>query len=213
MHREGTSGSFGVEGSLRTAPHPGGPIARPDHRVYAPDTRALEASPFEAPDATTEEALRLWIVLARAYQTFTRVVSARVVERGLTIPQFGVLEALYHLGPLSLGELAEKLLVTGGNVTYVMDRLEEQGLVFRQRSELDRRVIEARLTPEGEAIIGKLFPEHAAYIRDLLDHLEAEEVTQLRDLLKKLGKGVARSARGADLEEGHPPLARGGEEG
>lgn len=174
-----------------------------------PDSRTRQASRFASPDPATEEALRLWIVLARAYQTFTRVVSARVVERGLTIPQFGVLEALYHLGPLSLGELADKLLVTGGNVTYVMDRLEEQGLVFRQRSELDRRVIEARLTSEGEALIGTLFPEHAAYIRDLLDHLDPEEITQLRTLLKKLGKGIARSARGAGLSPGDPSQPRG----
>jgi MarR family transcriptional regulator, 2-MHQ and catechol-resistance regulon repressor len=78
-----------------------------------------------------------------------------VLEYGLTIPQFGIMEALYHLGPLSLGELADKLLVSGGNVTYVMDRLEEQGLVYRQRSDLDRRVIEARLTDEGRALIDR----------------------------------------------------------
>jgi MarR family 2-MHQ and catechol resistance regulon transcriptional repressor len=133
------------------------------------------------------------------------VVSARVVERGLTIPQFGILEALYHLGPLSLGELAEKLLVTGGNVTYVMDRLEEQGLVFRQRSELDRRVIEARLTSEGEALVRTLFPEHAAYIRDLMGHLEPGEMDRLRTLLKKLGKGVAARGRSLDPADGTLP--------
>ena len=142
-----------------------------------------------------EEALRLWIALARSYQSLTRVVSARVLEYGLTIPQFGILEALYHLGPLSLGELADKLLVSGGNVTYVMDRLEEQGLVYRQRSDLDRRVIEARLTEEGRALIGKVFPDHAAYIRDLMGHLAREEQRELRELLKRLGKGVAERAR------------------
>lgn len=151
-------------------------------------------------DGREEAALRLWIVLARSYQTLTRVVSARVVRSGLTIPQFGILEALYHLGPLSLGELAEKLLVTGGNVTYVMDRLEEQGLVFRQRSEMDRRVVEARLTPEGEALITRIFPEHAQFIADAVAHLDPEEVDTLRTLLKKLGKGVAtRAARANEL--------------
>jgi MarR family transcriptional regulator, 2-MHQ and catechol-resistance regulon repressor len=136
-------------------------------------------------------ALRLWISLARSYQTFTRVVSARVLEYGLTIPQFGILEALYHLGPLSLGDLAEKLLVTGGNVTYVMDRLEEQGLVYRQRSDLDRRVVEARLTEDGKALIERIFPEHARFIGEVVDHLEPEEQRDLRELLKRLGKGLA----------------------
>jgi MarR family transcriptional regulator, 2-MHQ and catechol-resistance regulon repressor len=118
-----------------------------------------------------------------------------VLEYGLTIPQFGIMEALYHLGPLSLGELADKLLVSGGNVTYVMDRLEEQGLVYRQRSDLDRRVIEARLTDEGRALIDRVFPDHACFIRGLVDHLEPEEQRELRDLLKRLGKGIqARTA-------------------
>jgi len=71
-------------------------------------------------------------------------VGSRISEYGLTTPQFGVLEALHHLGSLSLGDLADKLLVTGGNITYVMDRLEERGLVERDRSTEDRRVVHSR---------------------------------------------------------------------
>lgn len=137
-----------------------------------------------------ESALRLWVSLARAYLTFSRVVSAKVVDYGLTVPQFGVLEALHHLGPLSLGELAEKLLVTGGNITYVMDRLETQGLVYRKRSEEDRRVITAHLTPEGREIIAQVFPGHARFIRGMVAHLSRKEQAELRNLLKKLGKGI-----------------------
>lgn len=114
-----------------------------------------------------------------------------MLESGLTIPQFGILEALYHLGPLSLGELAEKLLVTGGNVTYVMDRLEEQGLVYRQRSDLDRRVVEARLTGEGRALIERTFPDHARFLGRMVEHLDPTEQQELRELLKRLGKGLA----------------------
>jgi MarR family 2-MHQ and catechol resistance regulon transcriptional repressor len=140
-----------------------------------------------------ERALRLWIALARAYSTFSRAVSAKVSEYGLTVPQFGVLEALYHLGPLSLGDLAAKLLVTGGNVTYVMDRLEEQGLVFRERSGDDRRVVKANLTAEGRDLISEVFPGHAQFILELASHLKASEQEQLRDLLKRLGLGIAES--------------------
>ena len=98
-----------------------------------------------------ERALRLWIALARCYVTFSRAVACKVAEYDLTAPQFGVMEALLHKGPLSLGELAEKLLVTGGNVTYVMDRLEAQGLVVRERSGDDRRVVRAHLTSKGRS--------------------------------------------------------------
>lgn len=138
-----------------------------------------------------ERALRLWIALARAYATFSREVSSRVAEYGLTTPQFGILEALHHLGPLPLGELAEKLLVTGGNVTYVMDRLEEQGLVVRERAEGDRRVVLAHLTDEGRALIRRVFPGHAAFVEEAVCHLSVDEQETLRTLLKKLGKGMA----------------------
>ena len=145
-----------------------------------------------------EQALRLWISLARCYVTFSRAVACKVAEYDLTAPQFGVLEALFHLGPLSLGELAEKLLVTGGNVTYVMDRLEAQGLVARERSGDDRRVVRAHLTSKGRDTIEGVFPGHIGFVKALVDSLESEERDVLRTLLKKLGKGIAD---GGDGEE------------
>lgn len=138
-----------------------------------------------------EQALRLWISLARCYVTFSRAVACKVAEYDLTAPQFGVLEALYHLGPLSLGELAEKLLVTGGNVTYVMDRLEAQGLVARERSGDDRRVVRAHLTRKGRSTIESVFPGHVGFVKGLVEGLGTEEREELRALLKKLGKGIA----------------------
>ena len=142
----------------------------------------------------TEEqgmALNLWIALARCYSTYSKAIAAKVQEYGLTTPQFGTLEALYHLGPLSLGELADKLLVTGGNVTYVMDRLEDQGLVYRYRRPDDRRVIQAKLTKAGRELVADVFPAHADYVEHLSRHLTADEQETLSSLLKRLGKGIA----------------------
>jgi MarR family 2-MHQ and catechol resistance regulon transcriptional repressor len=137
-----------------------------------------------------ETALRLWVTLARCYATYSKAIAAKVQDYGLTTPQFGTLEALYHLGPLSLGELADKLLVTGGNVTYVMDRLEDQGLVYRYRRPDDRRVIQARLTEEGHDLVAEVFPGHTSYIEHLSGHLDLEEQRMLADLLKRLGTGI-----------------------
>ena len=159
--------------------------------MSAVETKGFEPPPRDWTDGQ-RRALGLWIALARCYSTYSKAVAAIVHERGLTLPQFGALEALYHLGPLSLGELADKLLVTGGNVTYVMDRLESQGLVARYRSRDDRRVVHARLTEEGRALVASVFPEHASYIERLCRHLDAEEQEELRALLKRLGKGIAR---------------------
>ena len=141
-------------------------------------------------------ALGLWVALARCYATYAKAVAAKVAEYDLTVPQFGTLEALYHLGPLSLGELADKLLVTGGNVTYVMDRLEGRGLVARYRSEEDRRVVHADLTPAGRKLISEVFPGHAEHIAHLCRHLDGGEQEKLRELLKTLGIGIA----GHDLD-------------
>jgi MarR family transcriptional regulator, 2-MHQ and catechol-resistance regulon repressor len=149
------------------------------------------SSPGRAWSDDEEAALRLWISLARCYTTFSRRVATWIHDEGLTLPQFGILEALHHLGPLHLGELADKLLVTGGNVTYVMDRLEEQGLVERDRCGPDRRVITAKLTREGRILIEDVFPDHAAFIDELTSHLSTAERSELRVLLKKLGKGIS----------------------
>lgn len=153
------------------------------------------ASGVDAPALRTwstdqERALRLWIALARCYSTFSRAIACKVQEYGLTTPQFGILEALYHLGPLSLGDLAGKLLVTGGNVTYVMDRLEEHGLVYRERSPDDRRIIQAKLTEKGHAVMSGVFPGHGAFVEDLCGALDPEEQESLRALLKKLGHSI-----------------------
>lgn len=134
--------------------------------------------------------LRLGVTLARCYATYAKALASRVQSYGLTTPQFGTLEALYHLGPLSLGDLADKLLVTGGNVTYVMDRLEDQGLVYRYRRPDDRRVILARLTEEGRDLVAEVFPGHASYVEHLSRHLTAGEQETLADLLRKLGTGI-----------------------
>ena len=163
----------------RSPQDPGGPTAGPAPRGWSDEE---------------ERALRLWIALARCYLTFARAVSARIAEYGLTTPQFGVLEALHHVGPLSLGELADKLLVTGGNVTYVMDRLEEQGLVTRERSSDDRRVVRAQLTAAGSRLVTDVFPGHAASIAELARDLDPDQQEELRSLLKTLGTGVAAQA-------------------
>ena len=143
-----------------------------------------------------ERALRMWIALARCYATYAKAIACKIQEYGLTPPQFGIIEALHHLGPLSLGELADKLLVTGGNITYVMDRLEEQGLVYRERSPRDRRIIQAKLTHDGKALIASVFPSHGSYVEELSGHLEPEEQEMLRGLLKKLGRAIQDTPAG-----------------
>src|SRR6185503_13192975 len=94
----------------------------------------------------SKSALKLWVVLARAYASVAQRASEDVARHGLTLAEFAVLEALYHKGPLLLGEVQKKILVSSGGVTYLVDRLEERGLVRRKLCPEDRRARYAELT-------------------------------------------------------------------
>jgi len=105
----------------------------------------------------------------------------------LTLTQFAVLEALYHLGPMSLSDIAQKVLTTGGNLTMVVGNLEKLGLAHRQKCPEDRRVLIVVLTAKGKALIRRLFPEHAAAITGFMLALSPAEQEQLGDLCRILG--------------------------
>jgi MarR family 2-MHQ and catechol resistance regulon transcriptional repressor len=140
-------------------------------------------------------ALTTYVKLMRAANAARTMASTQLAESGLTLTQFAVLEALYHLGPMSLSDLAQKILTTGGNLTMVVGNLEKQGLARRQRSPQDHRVQIVVLSAKGKQMIRGLFPQHAAAIADFLGLLSAEEQEHLGELCRKLGKvGASRQA-------------------
>lgn len=108
-------------------------------------------------------------------------------EHGLTPSQFAVLEALYHVGPMCLSEIARKILRTSGNLTMVADNLEKSGLVKRTQSAQDRRYFSLEITEKGRKLVASIFPEHAAEITRIMSRLTAGEQDKLRELCRKLG--------------------------
>jgi MarR family transcriptional regulator, 2-MHQ and catechol-resistance regulon repressor len=144
-------------------------------------------------------ALDLFVKLARAADS----VGARLQTSDwkVTGSQFGVLEALLHLGPMCQKELGRKLLRSNSNVTTVIDNLERRGLVRRVRDAADRRFIEVQLTARGRRLIERAFPEHAARVTAVMSALSPEEQAALAGLLRKLGKAVARPATEPGPEE------------
>ena len=138
-------------------------------------------------------ALDTMIKLTRAVNSFEARVFSHGTLGDLTTSQFGVLEALYHLGPMCQGELSQKLLKSTGNMTLVIDNLEKHGLVRRERSVEDRRMISVVLTPTGHELIERIFPQHVAVIVKEMGVLTAEEQRTLGDLLRKLGRGNSGS--------------------
>ncbi len=137
-----------------------------------------------------DAALSLWVKLARAYMTFARRSHDSIRSFGLTEPQFAVLETLGHLGPMTIGVLCKKQLVSGGNMTLVVDNLEKEGLVQRIHSKNDRRAIIVELTEKGTQLFEDTFPKHANNIADAASVLSAEEQETLSRLLKKLGTNL-----------------------
>jgi MarR family 2-MHQ and catechol resistance regulon transcriptional repressor len=152
--------------------------------------------PEIASEKNVEQSLKLWVVLSRAMNAVQAHAQADIARHGLTIMEFGVMEALYHKGPLLLGEVQRKILVTSGGVTYLIDRLVEKGLVERRRCDRDRRAYYAALTPDGEAMIAEIFPQHAAAIDRVLGGLDAAEKEQAIGLLRALGRYAAEQPRG-----------------
>jgi MarR family 2-MHQ and catechol resistance regulon transcriptional repressor len=140
-------------------------------------------------------ALGMWVKLVRATATFGKFSGDNIRSFGLTEPQFGVLECLGHLGPLTLGEISRKQLVSGGNITCVIDNLEKEGLVERQHSLKDRRTIVARLTSKGKKMFDDIFTQHARRIAEIAAVLNESEQQQLSILLKKLGTELQQRDR------------------
>jgi MarR family 2-MHQ and catechol resistance regulon transcriptional repressor len=143
----------------------------------------------------TDRALRLWIKLARAAATFGALTHTDIRRYGLTPPQFSVLESLGHLGPMTHSELCKKQLVTGGNMTVVVDNLEEEGLVERMRSPKDRRQVVVRLTAKGQRLFREIFVQHAKHVTELASVLTEKEQEELGRLLKKLGVTLQQRER------------------
>lgn len=131
----------------------------------------------------------------RALDTFVKLTRAmnainsktqRYTDAGLTTSQFGVLEALYHLGPLRQTDLAKKILKTTGNLTMVLDNLEKRKLILRIREQDDRRALQVKLTPSGHDLIASIFPAHADDMVAALSNLNADEQKLLSGLCIKL---------------------------
>ena len=151
------------------------------------------------PPAAEADALKLFVVLSRAHGAVAACADADIERHGLTATEFAILEALHHRGPLLLGDLQRKILVSSGGVTYLVDRLEKRGLVERRPCAEDRRARYAALTPAGHELIERIFPDHARAIAQAVSGLSRAEQLAATELLRKLG--TAAEAATASVPE------------
>src|SRR5437867_3881849 len=150
--------------------------------------RRMMASKTTVPGDT---GLMLWVVLARAFDAVERHSRASIARFDLGTTEFGVLEVLYHKGELPVCEVQRRILVESSSTTYVVDKLVVRGLVRRRPGTKDRREVLLALTPAGRRLIARIFPPHAAAIRQAVGGLSPRRQAQALRLLRTLGLEAA----------------------
>ncbi len=139
-------------------------------------------------------ALDAYIKLSRAAESVSIAINSHLHHYQLTVSQFGVMEAVYHLGPLQIGELGQKILKSSGNMTLVIDNLQKRDLIERRQKEDDRRCTAIHLTEAGTALIEQIFARHVAQVVETFAVLSPEEQTELGELCRRLGRQQSQYA-------------------
>ena len=147
----------------------------------------FKGSPIEV------HALSAFINLMRASGTVPASLQREMDQDKLTASQFGILEALLHLGPLYQGDLSKKMLRCTGSITSVVAGLEKKGMVLRTREDHDKRFVRVTLTPKGKKAIEEEFPKHVSAVVRRFGSLTCEELKELRRLCGKLGKSMSQA--------------------
>jgi DNA-binding MarR family transcriptional regulator len=128
--------------------------------------------------------------------TESRRITKELAKRAdLTGPQLTVVKLLEQVGDLSLSELSDKIRAQNSTVTGIIDRMEREGLVTRERSKEDRRVVHIRLTPKGQTLAGEIPVEPMEIFKGALESLSGQEMRDLMRIMTKVAKRVKQIVR------------------
>ncbi len=130
--------------------------------------------------------LHMIIGLYRSYARLNRNTQRLLSQYNLTLAQFGVLEVLYHLGPMKIGDVIAKTLSTSGNMTVVIKNLVKENWIRRTVDPMDGRISVVQLTETGHQLIETVFPQHLNELDKMLANLDLADKEQMIQLLKKL---------------------------
>jgi MarR family transcriptional regulator, 2-MHQ and catechol-resistance regulon repressor len=135
----------------------------------------------------SQQALKSLTVLLRASQSIEEVLRKDMQKYGLNMTEFAVLELLYHKGEQPIQKIGEKILITSGSITYVVDKLEKKGFVERVACPNDRRVTFATITESGKTFMNQIFPQHEQKVAQIFDVLNDDEQQQFIEMAKTIG--------------------------
>lgn len=155
--------------------------------------------PKHWPDLSSSElnedekaSIRLILSIGRAFKSVDEYVRPRMRLLGLTMTEFSVLSVLYHNGDTQLGQLSQRILLTGASTTYTVKKLEQRGLLLRTPLLQDHRVIMGSLTTKGRKLLEHIFPLHAAHLTEAMHELSIEEKNGITKLLLRLSGSTRR---------------------
>lgn len=129
--------------------------------------------------------LKIFIGMNRAINYINSHTSRIFSLYDLTLSQFAVLEALYHKGSMTIGEVQNKILSSSGTIPLVIKNLEKKGYIEKKQADFDKRKFYLSLTKSGEKIISEVYPKNETKIIELMNVWNEEEKKDLLRLLKK----------------------------
>ncbi|RDW19035.1 MarR family transcriptional regulator [Oceanobacillus arenosus] len=132
--------------------------------------------------------LKAFVVLMKASKSIEELIKKDISGHGMKSSDFAVIEAVYSKGKQTIRQISEAVLINTGSITYVIDKLEKNGLVERINCKDDRRVVYIQITDKGKELMDEVFPKHQQVIETLFEDITPEEKQIVIDVLKKVGK-------------------------
>jgi len=131
-----------------------------------------------------------FLVLMQTSKAIHERIKEEMTKSSLSITEFSVLEVLYQKGKQTIQQIGNCILISSGSMTYVIDKLEQRGLLCRNACPDDRRVIHVTLTDKGNKLMKEIMPKYHELVDDMFDSLISDEAETLVHLLKKVSNKV-----------------------
>ncbi|MGF6952907.1 MarR family 2-MHQ and catechol resistance regulon transcriptional repressor [Neobacillus sp. B4I6] len=131
-----------------------------------------------------------FLILMQASKAIHDRIKEEMTKNKLGITEFSVLEVLYQKGKQTIQQIGNCILVSSGSMTYVIDKLEQRGLLRRNACPDDRRVIHVTLTDDGNELMNDIMPKYHKFVNQMFDSLDSHEAETLVRLLKKVKNKV-----------------------
>lgn len=132
-----------------------------------------------------------YLLLMKTTKAIQECIRVEMINNGLNVTEFSVMEVLYLKGKQTIQQIGNSILISSGSMTYVIDKLEQKGLLKRTACSDDRRVVHMTLTEEGNYLMRKIMPNHRNLVNYMFESLNDEESQTMVKLLEKVSEKVS----------------------